>query len=314
MNPSGPRILVIGSLNVDFTIHVDALPKAGATVQGREFRLGLGGKGANQAIAASRLGGRVAMAGRLGADVFADQYIRALAREQIDTSCVLQTDGQVTGSAFIPIEPNGQNRIIVIPGANARYSREDVDRAFAGEGQIDYVVLQLEIPRDVVVYTIEQATRRKIPCCLNPSPIEGATLETELMGQLDCLVVNEVEASALAGYQVGDRAEVKQAAELFANWGIAHVVITLGERGAYLSERGKGAWLRPFDVQPVDTVAAGDTFAGALIAELTKGASLVEAGRFANAAAALCVTRHGAMASIPHRQEVENWLNESPAK
>jgi len=301
------RIFVLGSLNADFTVRLQAIPKAGETLLGESLMFSLGGKGANQAVAAARMGGRVSMAGKVGQDVFGDRLCEALRQEGIDMR-LIRTDPDVsTGAAFIMLEPSGQNRIIVVPGANSTYTIDELHSAVTSLQEADLLLLQLEIDFQVVQAAVCSARELGVPVLLNPGPAPKKPFSEDLLKMLDCITPNEVEAEALTGVRVENPQDAERAAKMLCSRGVEKVVITLGEQGAVVAERGNSALVPPCKVEAVDTVAAGDAFTGALAVSLCEGADLFEASRFAAVAAAITVTRNGAMASIPRRAEVEQF-------
>jgi len=293
---------------MDFSVRSDTVPKAGETVIGRSLALAMGGKGANQAVAAARMGGHVAMAGKVGQDVFGDRMCDALRQEGLDMQHVRRDRDVSTGAAFILIEPSGQNRIIVVPGANATYTVEELNEAAAALTQADLLLLQLEIELQVVEAAINLASQQGVPAILNPAPAPKSPLSDDLLGKLRCITPNELEAEAITGIRVEDPDDARRAAETLRDRGARGVVITLGEQGAVVVDDDGCTLVPPHAVDAVDTVAAGDAFTGALAVRLCEGAELVDAARFAAAAAALSVTRHGAMDSIPRRDEVERFF------
>lgn len=304
---SRPRIFVLGSLNADFSIQVEAIPRAGESMIGQSFQLGLGGKGANQAVATARMGADVSLAGKVGSDVFGDQLLEALARQGLDVTQVRRDARVSTGAAFIMLEPTGQNRIVVVPGANLTFTREELDDLGDALAASDLLLLQLEMDLGVIERAVELAVDVGIPVILNPGPTPRKALAPHMLRQLMCITPNEIEAEALTGETIRTPEDAERAARRLRDMGIPRVVITMGAQGA-LALENKPTYVPACPVNAVDTVAAGDTFTGALAVQLCRGESLDDAVRFANAAAAITVTRRGAMASIPQRDEVERAL------
>lgn len=297
-----PRIVVVGSLNMDLVLNAERCPEAGETLTGHGFAVHPGGKGANQAIACARMGSRVAMVGRLGNDGFAATLRQGLLDGGIDDSAVGTDPALASGTAMIIVEDNGQNRILLAPGANAALTVADIDAAAALITRAALLVLQLEVPFACVERAIAVATAAGVPVLFNPAP--AATLAPELIARIDYLVVNETEAALIAGLPVTDRAGAGAAAERLLALGARHVLLTLGADGALVAD---GSGLRHYPAFPttvVDTTAAGDTFIGGLAAALTEGAPLDRAVRLGMAASALCVARPGAQPSIPYREQV----------
>lgn len=304
------KILVIGSLNTDLVVRVNRFPREGETLVGDSFQQFLGGKGANQAVSVARLGAQVAMVGRLGVDGFGDAQIAGLEADGIDTSGILRDPEAPSGIASITVDSTGKNRIIIVPGANMRCGVEDVDAARDRIAEADILLLQLEIPVESVARAIQIAAEVGTPVILNPAPAQA--VDRAILAKVDYLTPNEVEAEQLTGISVKSPVDAGRAAAQLISYGVGGVVITLGERGAVVVEKGGAApvLVPAFSVDAVDTVAAGDAFNGALAVCLAQGAPLVEAARYAAAVAAIAVTRPGAQASLPYRSEVEAFLRE----
>jgi len=297
-------IIVVGSLNMDFVVRVDALPERGQTVSGREFTMLPGGKGANQACAAGRLGGGCQMVGRVGRDVFGEQLKVSLAADGVDTTRVLSTDGEATGVALIPVEEGGQNLIVVAGGANLRLRPADVEAALENAPS-GLLLLQLESPPETVEAAITLGRRRGMTIVLDPAP--ARPLSPALVGGLDILTPNETEALVLLG-RGGSAVSVGEAAELgrqLLDLGPRAVILKLGANGAYLTDRSTSRHFPARPVDAVDATAAGDTFNGALAVALAEGRDMADAIDFAVTAASISVTRPGAQASIPTRGEVD---------
>ena len=308
-NVSPPRIVVLGSLNMDFVIHADRLPVAGESLPCESFETALGGKGANQAVAVCRSGGSVALIGQVGEDGCGDQLLEALQVEGLDVQHVRRDAQTSTGAAFIVIEPSGQNRILVVAGANLTYTPDDLQQVASVIEAADMLVLQLEMDLAVVREAIELAHAASVPILLNPGPAPADPLPRELLSKVRCLTPNEIEAEALTGMRVTDPSSARAAATALLEIGAQSAVITLGEQGAVgIDEQGAAIHVPAHQVEARDTVAAGDTFTGALAVRLTEGATLESAMGFATAASAICVTRDGSLASVPLRQEVEALL------
>lgn len=301
-------IVVVGSANIDLVAPVDRLPAPGETLMGGGLVTVFGGKGANQAVAAARLGGHVAFVGCLGVDSNGNDYLAHLRDEGIDTSRVTRSAEHPTGAALILVERSGQNCIVVCPGANHALSCADVDAAAAMIRGAAAVVLQFEIPMETVLRVLDMASRAGVPVILNPSP---ARPDFDLAGSpVSILVVNEVEAAILTGCDCGDeKSATEAAATLATRTAGGRVVITRGADGTIVHDGRMACTVPAMRVdRVVDTVGAGDTFAGALAVAVTEGADLAAAARFANGAAAIAVTRMGAQASMPMRTELEEYL------
>ncbi|MBQ1455238.1 MAG: ribokinase [Thermoguttaceae bacterium] len=300
-----PSIVVVGSSNTDMVIKADHLPVPGETILGGEFMMAAGGKGANQAVAAARLGGRVTLVSRVGNDSLGEQAIAGYQAEGIDTS-LIQRDEKPTGVALILVDNKGQNVISVAPGANYRLSPADADRAEEVIAQAKMVVVQLETPLDTIERTAKIAARHGVPVILDPAPAPSQPLSDELLASITYIKPNQTEASRLTGIDVVDEKSAQQAAEVLLAKGLRGVIVTLGAAGALVVPAGEQARLLPSKkVDAVDATAAGDCFCGAMAVALAEGKSLLEAARFAIDAAAISVTRMGAQPSLPCARELE---------
>jgi ribokinase len=304
-------IVVIGSLNMDFVFAVDRLPLPGETILGRNFRVIPGGKGANQAYAAAKLarnGTVVRMMGRVGADSFGNALKANLAGVGVDVRAVLDTESEATGVACIHVDDAGQNSITVAPGANGALTSGDIDsERWAFEGA-RCVLLQLEVPIETVAEGLRQARRAGATCILDPAP--ARTLPQEILQLADIATPNESEACVLAGVPP-NRINAAEAATLgrrIRELGVGSVVVKLGDRGCVYCGADRTFVTPPFPVRALDSTAAGDTFNAALAVALVEGAGMEDALRFANAAAAISVTRSGAQTSAPVRADVESLL------
>jgi ribokinase len=301
-----PRIAVAGSLNMDLVVRSPRIPRPGETIIGGEYRHVPGGKGANQAVAAARLGAQVAMVGRLGRDAFGDQLRNNLAAGGVDTSFVVQDAGIATGVALIVVDDAGQNSIVVAPGANMRLSPADIDAAAQAIAGADALLLQLESPLDAVIRAAEVAHDHGVTVILNPAP--ARPLPPHLLALVDVLIPNESEAALLTGLPVDSQSEAEEAAAALLHLGTGAAVLTLGARGALLAREGHCQIATAFPVQPLDTTAAGDAFVAGFAVALAEGATMGDAVRWGNAAGALATTQHGAQPSLPSRAAVEQLL------
>lgn len=306
-------ILVVGSLNMDLVVQTSKAPAAGETLAARSFHNIPGGKGANQAVAVARLinstrsdGSQVRMVGRVGEDAFGEQLIKCLATEGIDTSEVRYVPDVSTGVAIIIVEQSGENRILIVAGANGVLKPQDIDAISGWIQQAGLVVLQFEIPMETVERAIQLANAHNVPVLLNPAPAYPAP--AELLARVDTLVVNEVECSMLSGFPVSNPASAAIAGHRLLAGRTRLVVVTLGSIGAVAITPGTAIHVPAFPVKAVDTTAAGDSFIGALAVSLIQSKDLVQSITFASAAGALAVTRIGAQSSIPHIGEVEEFL------
>lgn len=299
-----PRLVVIGSANMDLVVRTERIPSPGETVLGGAFVMAPGGKGANQAAAAARLGGQVRFVGRIGADPFGDALLAQMLAAGIETEHVVRDSEQPTGVALIGVDALGQNAIIVAPGANSQVRPADVDAARASIRQAAGVVIQLEIPRETVLHAVAVARAEGTSVILNPAPIRHTNpLPRDLLRQVNVITPNEHEAANLLGKTDPEGMDWEQAAaELQAR--VPNVIITLGSEGCVVASAEGIKRLPALPVTAVDTTAAGDCFTGALAVSLAEGADLITAARFATCAAALSVTRLGAQPSLPTREEL----------
>ena len=293
-------ILVIGSLNMDLSIDLAKMPVTGETILGRGIAYKAGGKGANQACAAGKLGGRVRMLGCVGQDEFGQKLVKSLSESGVETDYIKESRDLPTGTAVIYVDDNGDNSIVVIPGANlACYTAylKEKDEQFHW---CDYVVLQMEIPYEAVWYSVKRAKELGKMVILNPAPAPDEIPE-EILSLVDYLTPNETEIIALNGKSKDD---IREGAEKLLSRGVSNVIATLGDRGALLVNRYGETFYPARRVVSVDTTAAGDCFNGAMVAALAEGQSEAEAILFANIASSIAVTRKGAQESLPIREEV----------
>jgi ribokinase len=300
---SRPKIIVVGSTNTDLVVGVPHIPAPGETVLGGEMQTVAGGKGANQAVAAQRLGGDVTFIARVGDDAFGANALAGFEREGIRTEFVTVTPGTASGVALIAVrDGTGENAIVVAPGASAHLSAADIAQTESAFAEASAVVISLEIPMETVERAVEMAQERGIPVILNPAP--ARSLSPALLAKVNVLTPNETEARQI----FGDRPNaVRDAVDTGL---IGTVVLTRGADGSEIVSRSGTVPVPAFSVSPLDTVAAGDCFTGALAVRLAEGAEITDAVRFASAAAALKVTRRGAQPGIPYRPEVEAFLHE----
>jgi ribokinase len=305
-SPSGnhpPRIVVVGSANIDLVTYTDQFPRPGETIFGKEFSLGFGGKGANQAVAARLCGAETAMIARVGDDLFGPATIANFAARGIDVSHVHATAGVSSGVAPIFVESNGQNRIWVVKGANDQLKPADVDAAAPLIERADYLVLQLEVPLETVFHTLRFARLRGIRTILNPAPAQP--LDLEAAGFADYVTPNETEAEALAGVPVGNLEEAMACAQRLLDRGLRKVILTLGANGCLVAGPDGMQHVPPFAVTPVDTTGAGDAFSGSLACFLAEGYGEIEALSRANLYAALSTLAPGTQKSFVTRERFE---------
>lgn len=301
-----PHIVVIGSANIDLTTFTDEFPRPGETIFGREFHLGFGGKGANQAAAARRCGADVSMVARVGDDLFGKAYIDNFKEQGIDTSHVMVTPGVSTGVAPIFVDSSGQNRILVVKGANDRLVPADVDAAGDLLRRADFIVLQLEIPLETVYYALQFGRENGIRTILNPAP--GQRLDLARAGLADYVIPNETEAEALSGRTVANLEDARACAQSLLSGGLRRVIVTLGANGALCCGSDGDCHVPPFPVSPVDTTGAGDAFIGSLAFFLARGFSEQDAIARANLYAALSTLSIGTQKSfVPLERFETEW-------
>jgi ribokinase len=303
-----PRVAVVGSANIDLTTFADRFPKPGETIFGQRFDLGFGGKGANQAVAARLCGADVFMVARVGSDLFGPATIDNFKRLGIDTSHVKQVEGLSSGVAPIFVDPDGQNRILVVKGANDAMKPADVDRAAEMLKAADCIVLQFEIPLETVYYTVAFARKNGIRCILNPAPGQAVDMR-ELTG-LDYFVPNESEAETITGIAVRSLDDARGCAEKLTRDGIRRVIITLGSNGCLLAGREVSEHVSAFPVRSIDSTGAGDAFIGSFAVFLAEAVPEREAVRRANLYAALSTTGVGTQKSFYDRQRFDaEWTS-----
>ena len=299
-------VVVIGSSNTDLIIKVARIPKPGETVLGGKFTRAAGGKGANQAVAAARAGGEVTFIARIGRDANGQQALNGFAAEDINVKYVIQDAKMPSGVALIFVAKDGENSIAVASGANDKLSAADVRRGEAAFRKARIVLLQLETPMKTIAASITLATEAGVPVLLNPAP--ALPLTAQLLERIYVLTPNQNEAQLLTGIAVSSRATAAMAADQLLARGVQNVIITMGSLGALVASKTFRQWIPGFVVKAVDATGAGDVFNGALAVALAEGRTLLEAARFASAAAAISVTRLGAQPSAPGRREIETML------
>ncbi|MEA3440585.1 MAG: ribokinase [Chloroflexota bacterium] len=300
-------IVVFGSINMDLVARTPSLPIAGQTITGHNFFMAPGGKGANQAVSAARLGCVTAMVGRVGNDVFADALLDSLRENQVDVSGISVDDAVPSGVAVIAVDDNSENNIIVIPGANGEVGDLDVLRLEAYLEDADVLLLQLEVPLGAVIAAAQAAHEREVLVVLDPAP--ARQLPDELYSLCNVITPNEVEAGTLVDFSVNGIDDAKKAADKLLDRGVKNVIVKMGSTGAYWSDGAQGEFFPAHNVDPVDTVAAGDAFNGGLAVGLAEGLSIKQAIRWGMAAGALSTTKEGAQPSMPGRSEVEALLS-----
>jgi ribokinase len=300
MNPK--KILVVGSSNTDMVIKTHHFPSPGETILGGRFLMNAGGKGANQAVAAARLGGVVTFVGKIGDDIFGKQAIQQLEDEGINVDFVSVDPENPSGVALITVDHKGENSIVVASGSNGTLSAADFDKAMVELNESGFILMQLEIPIPTVEHIAKIAVLKEKKVILNPAP--AAVLSDDLLQNLYIITPNETEAELLTGIKVTDGKSALEAATCLHEKGVKIVIITLGSAGAFLLADGKHEIISAPKVEAVDTTAAGDTFNGALVVALSEGKTIQESIAFANKAASISVTRIGAQSSVPFRKEI----------
>lgn len=306
MTDEVPHIAVVGSSNMDLVVKSVRIPVPGETILGGEFLMVPGGKGANQAVAAAKLGARVHFVARLGNDPFGRKSLDNFRLEGVDTTYVTLTSDVPSGVALITVDEAGNNAIVVAPGANARLSPEDVRRAEAEIRSAGALVAQLEVPMNTVQCAAEIACEAGVPFLLNPAPAQR--LSPELLGMCAVLTPNETEAQILTGIEVVDADSAGKAAESLLGDGVKAAIVTMGSKGFLLADAEGTEFVPALEVKAVDATAAGDAFMGSLAVALAEGRSLRDAAAFANHVAAISATRLGAQPSMPTRQEVDEFI------
>ena len=304
-----PRIAVVGSANTDLITFADRFPRPGETLFGQNFDLGFGGKGANQAVAARLCGAEVLMVAKVGNDLFGEATVRNFGSFGVDTTHVKIVAGVPTGVAPIFVEPGGQNRIIVVKGANDRLAPADVDAAAAELSRAHVIIVQFEVPLETIYHTVRFARARNIRCIVNPAPALPASLAD--LTDADYFIPNETEAELLTGLPVQTIEQAAACAAALLGKGFRRVVITLGARGALLADTSGSVHIPPFAVAAVDTTGAGDAFIGSLAVFLAEAVPEREAVARASLYAALSTTRIGTQKSFPARAEFETRWGEA---
>jgi ribokinase len=296
-------IVVIGSLNMDLVVRVPQLPKLGETIAGSGFQMICGGKGANQAVAAARLGTQVAMVGRVGADAFGESLRANLVDSGVNTDYVLIDEGSASGAAMILVrDRDGDNSIVIAPGANGRVSFEDVAGAKRLFEDAKALIMQFEVPLEVVEQSADLARQFGVKVVLNPAPAYSVPIN--FLRKADYIILNETEAEILSGRSVGDLATARSAGQALVDEGLPVIILTLGENGALLVTQEDVLHVPARKVGVVDTTAAGDAFVAAFTKAIINGYALMEAVRYAVCAGTIAVTRFGAQTSLPSAEEV----------
>ncbi len=295
-------VLVFGSISMDLTTYVPALPRLGETLRGSAYITVPGGKGDNQAVAAARMGAETAFIGRVGDDQFGEEVKRIVSGEHVDVSGLIKDPEHDTGLAVISVDANADNSIIIISGANMAIDDSDLKRAEVMMSKTKVVMLQLEIPVPISVAAAKMAKEKGVLVVFDPAP--ASSLPDEVYRYIDYITPNEVETEALVGFYPQDEIMAAKAAKWFREKGVGAAIIKLGGKGVYFEGKNASGFIPAFKVDPIDTVAAGDAFNGGLAVALAEGKPLAEAVRWAAAAGAMATTKKGAMPSMPYREEV----------
>jgi len=296
------HLLVVGSSNTDMVVKADRLPRPGETILGGTFFMNPGGKGANQAVSAARLGGQVTFICKIGNDIFGQQSKQLFEKEGIDTSYMFSDSTHPSGVALITVDSKAENCIVVASGANANLLPSDLSAAYEAIEKADIILMQLEIPIETVNRVSNIARRLNKKVILNPAPAQP--LDSELLQSLDLITPNETEAEMISGIKITDNDSLQACARAIHDMGVQSVIITLGAKGAFIYNDILREHIPSYEVNAVDTTAAGDVFNAALAVAVSEGLGLPEAVRFANKAAAISVTRIGAQSSAPYRNEL----------
>ncbi|PIJ48325.1 ribokinase [Erwinia sp. OLTSP20] len=302
------KLAVLGSINADHILNLPQFPRPGETVIGKHYQIAYGGKGANQAVAAGRAGADVTFIACIGCDDIGSQMREQFRCDGIKVDAIDEVEDEATGVALIYVNGEGENAIGIYAGANRALTPERVSKRQQIIAEADALLIQLESPLESVQLAAEIAVKNGSKVILNPAP--ATRLSDQFLALIDIITPNETEAQILTGIVVNDDQSAASAAQLLHQKGIPTVIITLGSRGVWLSEQGRGKRIAGFKVDAVDTIAAGDTFNGALITALLESQSMDNAILFAHAAAAIAVTRSGAQSSVPRRQEIDRFLQQ----
>lgn len=298
------KIIVLGSCNTDMVIKSDRIPVPGETILGGAFMMNSGGKGANQAVAAARLGGDVTFIAKTGNDLFGKQAVQQYKEEGIDTQYIASDPNLPSGVALITVDKNGENCIVVAMGANSSLVPDDFKKAEDEIKKAEVLLMQLETPIETIEYTAQFANENGVKVILNPAPAQS--LSDSLLRNLYMLILNETEAELISGIKVEDFADARKAAIAICEKGVDKVIITMGSRGSFLKDEDNFVEVPAYKVNAADTTAAGDTYCGAVAVAIAEGKNLVDGIKFATKCSAVTVTKMGAQASIPTRKEVDN--------
>lgn len=309
------HITVIGSSNTDFVLSTARFAQASETILGNSYKTYFGGKGANQAVTIARMGNEVHFIANVGADEFGQRALEKYAFEKVNTQFVSSDSESDSGIAVITVSEDGQNSIIVVPGANAKLSIEHIDAANEIIKQTSLVVIQLEIPLETVYHVIELSKQYQIPVVLNPAPVPNVRLKSDIFKNLFLITPNQHEAFQLTDIAVHDEKSAALAADCLLEMGVQNAIITMGEKGAFFRNKDESFLTKAHLVEVVDTTGAGDIFNGAIAVAVAEGKTWKDAIAFANTASSIGIGRKGAQASIPYRKEVDKkWKRDTLAK
>lgn len=301
-------ILVIGSFMMDLVVNTPRVPENGETIIGTNFFRSPGGKGANQAVSASKLGGNVRMVGKVGDDSYGDEFIQVLKDHKINTDYILKDANHSTGVGSVTIDELGDNRIVVVPGANLAYTLEDLKTVESLIKRAKILILQLEMNIDIIEQAVTIAHENKVPIILNPAPAQ--VLSDDLLSKVTYLTPNETEAELLTGVNIRTSNDAVKAAEVLIGKGVENVILTLGDQGALIVNKSESHYVSGYRVKAIDSVAAGDSFNGALAIGILENKELTKVIKFANAVGALTVTKKGAISSLPTIEEVNDFMKQ----
>lgn len=300
-------ILVIGSINMDLVIKSSFIPRPGETVIGESFYRACGGKGANQAVTISRLGGNCYFVGKIGCDSFGTELKENLIKNRVIIDYLAEDDLEPSGIAFIIVDKNGENSIVVAPGANMKLKREDIERTLPIIPQVGTLLIQLEIPIETVEFSLSLAKKYSLMTILNPAPVRQK-IDKEIISLADIITPNKSELEKITETELKNDEDIIKAGKKILEYGVKWVIVTLGSRGVIGIGKDREIFMPAIKVSPIDTTGAGDVFNGALTLKLSQGESLEKAMRFAVICAGISVTRKGAQSSIPTLEEVNNFI------
>ena len=298
------KICVIGSINMDLVVNVDEMPKKGQTLIGSDFKEVPGGKGANQAVAASRLGANVCMVGKVGSDGFGQNLLNQLKNNNVDTKYIQIEEG-ASGVALITVDKNAENAIVVSPGANFKLAQKDIDNCIDAIKESNVVVIQLETPIDTIKYALEKSKELDKFTILNPAP--AVKLGDDIIKNVDLLTPNETELEILSGVSINNEDDILKAAQVMLEKGVKKLIVTLGSKGSLYIDKENKIYKKSYKVDAIDTTAAGDSYTGAIAVSLSQGKNVEDTIDFASRVGALCVTKEGAQTSLPTIEEVLNY-------